>query len=140
LIFPAGFFQRTNPNEQLDFEVSRPDGTSLPDWLRFNPKLLRFSSVPPKGVNNEVVMVTARDSYGNEAHALFTVHVNKERARFEHKPLGIDLKLMGIPDKAIEKHQHQEKSATVGKSGLSERLHAVGKLGKYKKAVSYLIV
>jgi len=131
---PSWSFQHTNPNEQLDFEASRPDGTSLPDWLRFNPKLLRFSGVPPKGVNNEVVMVTARDSYGNEVHALFTVHVNKERARFDHKPLSIDLKLMGIPDKAIEKRQHQEKSATVGKFGLSERLHAVGKLGKLQES------
>jgi len=41
---------------------------------------------------------------------------------------------MGIPDKAIEKRQHQEKSATVGKFGLSERLHAVGKLGKLQES------
>jgi len=135
---PSWAFRHTNPNEQLHFEASYPDGSPLPEWLKFNPKLLIFSGTPPKGAHNETVMVTASDVYGNEVHAVFTVHVNKERASSGNKSLNLDLKLMGIPDKAIEKHQHSEKSATAGKSGLSERIHAVGKLGKLQESHALL--
>jgi CshA-type fibril repeat protein len=135
---PSWSFRHTNPNEQLHFEASYPDGSPLPEWLKFNPKLLMFSGIPPKGAHNETVMVTTSDSYGNEVHAVFTVHVNKERASSGNKSLNLDLKLMGIPDKAIEKHQHAEKSATVGKSGLSDRIHAVGKLGKLQESHALL--
>ncbi len=132
---PAGAFFHTNPSEQLVYEASYPDGSGLPDWLRFNPKLLKFSGIPPKGAHDETVMVTATDSYGNEAHAIFTVHVNKERARPDHKSLNIDLKLLGIPDKALEKHQHKEKPVGGGsKAGLSERIHTEGKLGKLQES------
>lgn len=135
---PSWSFRHTNPNEQLHFEASYPDGSPLPEWLKFNPKLLIFSGIPPKGAHNETVMVTASDSHGNEVHAVFTVHVNKERASLGNKSLNLDLKLMGISDKAIEKHQHTEKSATAGKSGLSDRIHAVGKLGKLQESRALL--
>ncbi|MDP3837339.1 MAG: DUF4347 domain-containing protein, partial [Methylococcales bacterium] len=135
---PSWSFRHTNPNEQLHFEASYPDGSPLPEWLKFNPKLLIFSGIPPKGAHNETVMVTASDSHGNEVHAVFTVHVNKERAGSENKSLNLDLKLMGISDKAIEKHKHTEKSAAVGKSGLSDRIHAVGKLGKLQESRALL--
>jgi CshA-type fibril repeat protein len=135
---PSWAFRHTNPNEQLHFEASYPDGSPLPEWLKFNPKLLIFSGTPPKGAHNETVMVTASDAYGNEVHAVFTVHVNKERISLGNKSLNLDLKLMGISDKAIEKHQHHEKSATVGKSGLSDRIHAAGKLGKLQESHALL--
>lgn len=135
---PSWSFRHTNPNEQLHFEASYPDGSPLPEWLKFNPKLLIFSGIPPKGAHNETVMVTASDSYGNEVHAVFTVHVNKERVSLGNKSLNLDLKLMGISDKAIEKHQHTEKSATAGKSGLSDRINAVGKLGKLQESRALL--
>jgi len=135
---PSWAFRHTNPNEQLHFEASYPDGSPLPEWLKFNPKLLMFSGTPPKGAHNETVMVTASDAYGNEVHAVFTVHVNKERASSENKSLNLDLKLMGIPDKAIDRHQPLEKSVNAGKSGLSDRIHAVGKLGKLQESHALL--
>jgi hypothetical protein len=125
---PKWSFSHTKPNEQLVFEASYPDGSSLPDWLRFNPKLLRFSGTPPRGAHDEQIMVTATDSYGNEVHAIFTVHVNKEQARPEHKSLALDLKLMGLSDKVMEKNHHKEK--VVAKPALSERINKVGKFGK----------
>ncbi len=135
---PSWSFRHTNPNAQLEFEATRPDGSSLPEWMQFNPKLLRFSGIPPKGAHNEEVMVTVRDSFGNEVHAIFSVHVNKERARFDHKSLAIDSKLMGLSDKVLEKH-HKEKPATSSaKSGLSERIHTVGKLGKLQESRALL--
>jgi hypothetical protein len=79
-------------------------------------------------------MVTATDEYGNEVHALFNVHVNKERARPDHKIFSVDSKLLGLSNKVLEKQHHKEKPAPVGKSGLSERMHAVGKLGKLQES------
>ncbi|MDD1616027.1 MAG: DUF4347 domain-containing protein [Methylococcaceae bacterium] len=132
---PRWAFQHTNPNAQLEFEATQPDGSPLPNWLRFNPKLLVFSGIPPKGAHNEEVMVTATDAYGNEVHALFNVHVNKERVlRPDHKSLSVDPKLMGLPNKAFEKHSHKEKPAPVSKSSLTERIHAAGKLGKLQES------
>jgi hypothetical protein len=118
-------FRHTNPNEQLEFEAARPDGSSLPEWLTFNPKTLKFSGVPPKGAHNERVMVTARDTYGNEVHATFNVHVNKERMR------------SGVHHKVFDKHKLGEKRA-VGKAGLSEQIHAMGKLSKLQESRALL--
>jgi CshA-type fibril repeat protein len=133
---PSGSFRHTNPNAQLEFEATRPDGSALPNWLQFNPKLLRFSGVPPKGAYNQEVMVTARDSYGNEVHAIFYVHVNKERARPDHKSLSVDLKLMGLSNKVLEKNTHKEK--TVAKPALSERMNKIGKMGKLQESRALL--
>jgi CshA-type fibril repeat protein len=134
---PRGSFHHTNPNAQLEFEATRSDGTPLPEWLKFNPKLLRFYGTPPREAHDEGVMVTARDSYGHEVHAVFTVHVNKESLRPEHKALKLDLKLMGLSNKALEKSYAKERSA-VGKRGLSERVHTLDKLGKLQESEALL--
>ncbi len=133
---PRWSFSHTKPNEQLVFDATYPDGSALPDWLRFNPKLLRFSGIPPKGAHDEQVMVTATDSYGNEVHAIFTVHVNKERIRPDHKSLKLDLKLMDLSNKVLEKNLHKDKVAA--KAGLSERMNTVGKLGKLQESRALL--
>ena len=135
---PAWAFRHTNPNEQLILEATRPDGSALPEWLKFNPKLLQFSGIPPKGAHNEVVMVTATDSYGNQVHAVFTVHVNKERARPDHKYLTVDPKLMGITNKVPEKLHKEKSNSSQGKSGLSEQMHALGKSGKLQESRALL--
>ena len=122
---PRWMFRHTDPNEQLQFEAARPDGSSLPEWMIFNPKTLKFSGVPPKGAHDERVMVTARDTYGNEVHATFNVHVNKERMR------------SGVSHKVFEKHKLGEKR-TVGKAGLSEQIHAMGKLNKLQESRALL--
>jgi hypothetical protein len=124
---PRWAFRHTDPNEQLEFEASHPDGSALPEWLKFNPKTLRFLGVAPKGANDQHVMVTARDTYGNEVHTIFTVHVNKEVARPAQKPVV-------APNKVFEKNTLGEKPATVAKSALSEQVHAVGKLSKLQES------
>ena len=133
---PSWSFRHTNPNAQLEFEATRPDGSALPEWLQFNPKLLRFSGVPPKGAFNEEVMVTARDAHGNEVHAIFYVHVNKESVRPAHKSLAVDLKLMGLSSKVLEKNTHKEK--VIGKPALSERMNKIGKMGKLQESRALL--
>ncbi len=134
---PPWLFQHTNPNAQLEFQATHPDGSPLPSWLNFDPKSLRFSGTPPKGAHNEDVMVTVTDSFSQEVHAYFTVHVNKERLRPDHKALKVDLKLMGL-SKDSEKGHHKDKphkdKYAVSKSGLSERMQAIGKLGKLQES------
>jgi hypothetical protein len=124
---PRWSFRHTDPNEQLEFEASHPDGSALPEWLKFNPKTLRFSGLTPKDANDQQVMVTARDTYGNEVHTIFTVHVNKDVVRPAQKPFV-------VPNKAFEKNQPGEKPATVAKSALSEQVYAVGKLSKLQES------
>jgi VCBS repeat-containing protein/CshA-type fibril repeat protein len=119
---PRWTFRHTDPNEQLEFEATRPDGSGLPAWLLFNPKTLKFSGVPPKGVHDERVMVTVRDTYGNEVHPTFSVHVNKERLRPEHKVFE-PTRLTGKP---------------VGKSALSDQVQAAGKLTKLRESRALL--
>jgi VCBS repeat-containing protein len=124
---PRWAFRHTDPNEQLEFEAAHPDGSALPEWLKFNPKTLRFSGLAPKGATDQYVMVTARDTYGNEVHTIFTVHVNRDTVRPAQKPVV-------IPNKALEKNKLGEKPATVAKSALSEQVHAVGKLSKLQES------
>jgi CshA-type fibril repeat protein len=119
---PRWMFRHTDPNEQLEFVAMRANGSSLPGWLTFNPKMLKFSGEPPRGAHNERVMVIARDTYGNEVHATFNVHVNKECGRFVNRPCEGKIK----PD-------FSGKPVT-GKSGLSEQVYAAGKLGKLQES------
>lgn len=121
---PRWMFRHTDPNEQLEFEATRLDGSPLPEWLKFDPKTLRFSGFTPKCAHNEQVMVTARDTYGNEVHTTFNVHVNRERVHQGQRQTN-------------EKKVSCEKAA-VGKSGLSEQIHAVGKLSKLQESRALL--
>jgi CshA-type fibril repeat protein len=127
---PKWSFRHTNSNEQLEFVATRPDGSELPNWLRFNPKLLKFSGIAPKGAYNEQVMVTVMDTHGNEVHSTFTVHVNKER--LDYKSTIVDSRLINLSNKVLADNPHKEKY--VGKLGLSERIHAEGKLGKLQES------
>jgi CshA-type fibril repeat protein len=102
---PEGTFRHTKPNEQLEYTATHPDGSPLPDWLKFDKKTLTFSGVPPKGALSEEVMVTVRDRCGDEVHATFHVKVNRDHH-------------------TINRDNHK------GKMGLSKQLHAAGKMGK----------
>jgi CshA-type fibril repeat protein len=107
---PAGTFRHTDPNEQLEYNAIYPDGSPLPDWLKFDKKTLTFFGVPPKGAISAEVMVTVRDECGHEVHATFFVKVNKEHYRHSS-------------------HDKQQ-SLTKGKPGFSKQLHTTGKMGR----------
>ena len=51
------------------------DGAKLPKWLSFNPSTRVFSGVPPAGLSDLKVKVTARDYDGLEAMAHFSIRV-----------------------------------------------------------------
>jgi VCBS repeat-containing protein/CshA-type fibril repeat protein len=128
---PRWSFRHTDPNEQLEFAATRSDGSGLPQWLRFDAKTLKFSGFVPKNAHDERVMVTARDTYGNEVHTTFSVHVNRECVRNGHNPCN-------TLNKIFNKHRLGEKPVVVGKSGLSEQVHAAGKLSKLQESRALL--
>ncbi|SJM93272.1 hypothetical protein CRENPOLYSF1_430001 [Crenothrix polyspora] len=110
---PAGTFRHTNPSEQLEYKATHPNGSPLPEWLKFDAKTLTFFGVPPKGTLSETVMITVRDSCGDEVHATFFVKVSKEHQHHTSR------------DKA---HGFNK-----GKLGLSNQLHAAGKMGRLQQ-------
>ena len=126
---PEWLFRHTDPNEKLEFEAKRVNGSSLPDWLHFNPKTLRFSGKPPRGSSYERVMVIARDSYGNEVHTVFTVRVDKEFTRPNKKTT--------IAPKLFDKTKPEGKPV-VGKTGLSEQVLMAGKLSRLQESRALL--
>ncbi|CAG1769097.1 partial Calcium-binding lectin RapA2, partial [uncultured bacterium] len=135
---PKWSFRHTEPNEQLEFEATRPDGSPLPDWLKFDSKSLKFSGTPPRGAREEYVMVTARDSYGNEVHATFTVRVEKECGKNSSNGHGKPCET-NSPSKSLKpKIKVHEKPPVVAKSGLSEQVNAVGKLSKLQQSRALL--
>jgi hypothetical protein len=115
---PLGTFRHSNPNEPLKYEATRVDGSPLPDWLRFNPKMLQFSGVPPKGSLNEEVMVKASDRYGKNAFATFKVTVNKDVIK--HKISEIHVKQTYHKDKIAKGHN--------GKVSFNDQVGQMGKL------------
>ncbi len=78
---PYGTFEHSNPNEQLEYAATQINSAPLPSWLDFDPKLLKFSGIPPKGALDVEVMVKAWDRYGNKASATFKVIVSHERTQ-----------------------------------------------------------
>ena len=129
---PPGTFRHTNPNEQLEYEATKLDGSPLPSWLHFDPKQLKFTGVPPKGAMNTEVMIKAKDSYGNEAYATFKVTVNKERDYSDKG--GLKLK---SNNPAHLPHRHAQVSEPMnqqtimaGKPSFNEQLNNVGKLSR----------
>jgi CshA-type fibril repeat protein len=127
---PEWAFRHTDPNEQLEFEATHPDGSPLPEWLKFNKKTLRFSGVPPKGAINQQVMVTARDSYGNEAHAVFKVYVNRDVAHPTNRPAIAPNKYFGKEKLGVK--------PVVAKAALTEQVQAAGKLSKLQESRALL--
>jgi VCBS repeat-containing protein len=125
---PPGTFRHSNPNEKIEYEATELDGLSLPSWLHFDPKQVRFSGVPPKDAKNTEVMVTAKDQYGNEAYATFTVTVNREHDYNDKK---------GFKPHSKHTHHHAQVSEevnkqaiVVGKLGFNEQIHSAGKLSR----------
>jgi hypothetical protein len=76
---PPQVFQHANPDETLTFEVSRPDGSQLPNWIHFDKDTLTLTGVPPVSAHGDVdVVIKAKDQHGNQAEAQFRILVGEE--------------------------------------------------------------
>ncbi len=82
LQIPADTFVHTQINETIKLQATQADGTPLPMWLRFDGKSGTLVGEPPAGWNRDVaVKITARDSKGREATAMFRIKVSDGSAR-----------------------------------------------------------
>jgi hypothetical protein len=138
---PSWAFRHTDPNAQLEFSAKRANGSSLPEWLHFNPKTLKFSGTPPKGATDERVMVIVKDQYGNELHATFNVHVNKESVTGATQvvdPNAVSNKPTNEAPKESTEQTPAEPQAALGRFGLNEQIHAAGRLSKLQESRALL--
>ncbi|MCF7986478.1 MAG: putative Ig domain-containing protein, partial [Methylovulum sp.] len=155
---PSSTFRHSDPNEELEFKATRIDGTSLPDWLHFNTKTMKFTGEPPKGAIDERVLITARDTYGNEVHATFTVRVSKDNAATPGTSAVTPESVEALPNQqpntvpdelppengseqnapVEDKSVSVQPQAAVGKSGLSEQIYVVGNLSKLQESRALL--
>jgi hypothetical protein len=77
---PPNIFQDSLPQAQLSYEAKRPDGSSLPSWLTFNPNDLTFSGTPPRGAYGRLeILIRARDVAGNIADANFNILIGRDQ-------------------------------------------------------------
>lgn len=137
---PRWAFQHSNPSEHLEFEATKPDGSPLPKWLRFDPNRLRFTGIPPLGAKTTQVMVTARDSAGNQVQAYFTVIVNKEPDHPNQRHSSLDVEQPQAAQAPVAKdHGHTPLDKVAGgKAGITEQIQAAGKLGRLQESRALL--
>ena len=137
---PRWAFQHSNPSERLEFEATKSDGSPLPKWLKFDPNRLRFTGIPPLGAKTTQVMVTAKDSAGNEVQAYFTVIVNKEPDHPSQRHLSPDVEQPQPAQAPVAKdHEHISLDRVAGgKAGLTEQIQAAGKPGRLQESRALL--
>jgi hypothetical protein len=62
---PKDTFKHADPKTSVALEARGENGP-LPDWLNFEPGTGKFTGKPPESLASFTVIVTARDSSGNE--------------------------------------------------------------------------
>ncbi|HVZ42985.1 MAG TPA: Calx-beta domain-containing protein, partial [Ramlibacter sp.] len=71
---PADAFLHNDPNETVRLTATLLDGSPLPEWLVFDGNAGTFEGHPPPGIQVDLrIKVTARDSQGREAVAMFRI-------------------------------------------------------------------
>lgn len=103
----ASTFKHKKLCENLEYKATRPNGTALPGWLKFNPKIDGVSL--PKDTSSEDVMVAVKDGLGDEVF----IKLNKD---YRHT--------QGDKSQEVSKTKHD----------FSKSLHAAGKMGWCKRA------
>ena len=144
---PRAVFHHSNPNEQLEFKATTPSGQPLPAWLKFDPKTLTFSGVPPVGAHAETVMITAKDSNGQAIFATFTVGVNKDNVdrsdtiphgNLQHFTPDVTGHKNGPPKPGVQGRLNNQFDTIPGKPGFTDQVHAVGKLSRLQESHALL--
>jgi len=70
---PPDTFSHSDPKAQVAVTASTSDGGNLPEWVSFSATDGKFTGTPPPGVKSLEVVVTARDSTGNEVATTLTL-------------------------------------------------------------------
>src|SRR5690606_14449495 len=71
---PASTFSDAD-GDVLSLQAALPDGSSLPDWLSFDPQTGIFSGDPPSDLSNQTLelAVTATDPFEGKVNMVFAV-------------------------------------------------------------------
>jgi hypothetical protein len=97
---PRDAFAHSRNDAIISLTVLQSDGTPLPSWLTFDPRLGVLRGVPPEGTHADIeVRVIARDQNGNQVEVTFRIKIQAGTTR-------------------------------VGKDGLSQQLLAAGQWGR----------
>jgi len=115
---PRDAFAHTRNDATIALTVTQTDGTALPDWLVFDPRLGMFRGVPPKGLHKVIeIRVIARDQAGNQVETTFRIYVDD------------------AADATISDVTHH---VTAGKASLSEQLRTTSKWGRHQTAAKLI--
>jgi hypothetical protein len=87
---PADAFAHSDQSQKVELEAKQANGKPLPNWVMFNPQSGTFTVNPPDDYRGEMrLKVTARDTQGREAIALFRFHVGDQKSAAQPGPKGI---------------------------------------------------
>jgi hypothetical protein len=113
---PRDAFAHTRDDAVISLTVLRSDGSPLPLWLKFDPRLGVLKGTPPTGTQDEIeVRVIARDQEGHQVEATFRIKLHAG----------------GIETVAPHAALTPELARPVAsKAGLTKQLQAAGKSGR----------
>ena len=74
---PKDTFKHADPKVSVALEARGENGP-LPDWLNFEPGTGKFTGRPPESLASFTVIVTARDSSGNEVSTRVVLNFGKK--------------------------------------------------------------
>ena len=73
---PQGTFNHSDTNAQVKIEAAMPDGSPLPEWIKFDAVSGKFDVTPPPGSEGTLdLKITAIDSAGNRASTNFIINI-----------------------------------------------------------------
>jgi large repetitive protein len=79
---PADAFVHTKADATVIITAKMADGRDLPQWVQFDARSGTFQMSPPQGFDEELqIKVTARDSEGREAAAIFKLTVGEGKPK-----------------------------------------------------------
>ena len=74
---PPDTFSHTRLDARIDLSASLLDGSTLPNWLRFDARKGEFRGIPPSDFDGDLeVKVTAKDNFGNTVSTIFRIRVH----------------------------------------------------------------
>jgi len=93
---PPDAFAHQQEDSEVIFAATLLDGSSLPSWLVFDRTSGTFSGIAPRGFAGELrIKITARDTRGQEAEAIFRLQVTPAN-RAPQAKLGLRAQLRGV--------------------------------------------
>ena len=86
---PNDAFAHSQQDAIISLTVTRSNGSPLPAWLQFDPRMGIFRGTPPAGFTGDVeIRVIARDQNGNQVEVTFRIRVGGDGRAIRSGALG----------------------------------------------------